>query len=223
MRYVAERGYPVPTVLAAEGPDLVMPYVEGPTMFDELRRRPATLLAHARRLAKLQQQLAAIAAPDWLMAPGWTPDPAGDAVLHLDLHPMNVVLSPDGPVVIDWTNAAAGPAGGALVVPAGRIGAGEIGLEHADHPGVASRLVAPFHLHAGRLVLQHLVDAGLQVGNVLEVGRRRGRPSKQPEKRQEDQATGCQSCHQRLSHTATAPRLPHGPLPSCPFQRPILA
>ena len=80
-------------------------------MFDELRRRPATLLAHARRLAKLQQQLAAIAAPDWMIAPGWTPDPDGDAVLHLDLHPMNVVLSPDGPVVIDWTNAAAGPAG----------------------------------------------------------------------------------------------------------------
>ena len=111
MRYVAEHGYPAPKVLAADGPDLVMPYVEGPTMFDVLRRRPATLFTHARRLSKLQQQLAAIAAPDWLMAPGWTPDPAGDAVLHLDLHPMNVVLSPDGPVVIDWTNAAAGPPG----------------------------------------------------------------------------------------------------------------
>jgi len=31
-------------------------------------------------------------------------------LLHLDLHPMNVLLSPDGPVVIDWTNAARGPA-----------------------------------------------------------------------------------------------------------------
>ncbi|MGI9644380.1 MAG: phosphotransferase [Ilumatobacteraceae bacterium] len=111
MRYVAGRGYPVPEVLSADGPDLVMPYIEGPTMFDEVRRRPATLLTHARRLAKLQQQLAEIAAPEWLMAPGWTPDPTGDSVLHLDLHPMNVMMSPDGPVVIDWTNAAAGPPG----------------------------------------------------------------------------------------------------------------
>ena len=111
MRYVAERGFPVPEVLSADGPDLVMPYVEGPTMFDELRNRPSRLVVHARRLARLQQQLATIAAPDWLMAPGWTPDPAGDTVLHLDLHPMNVLLSPDGPVVIDWTNAGAGPPG----------------------------------------------------------------------------------------------------------------
>jgi aminoglycoside phosphotransferase (APT) family kinase protein len=29
-------------------------------------------------------------------------------VLHLDLHPANVILAPNGPVVIDWTNAAAG-------------------------------------------------------------------------------------------------------------------
>jgi aminoglycoside phosphotransferase (APT) family kinase protein len=35
----------------------------------------------------------------------------GDRVLHLDLHPANVMLTAAGPVVIDWTNAAAGPAG----------------------------------------------------------------------------------------------------------------
>src|SRR5260370_24192024 len=28
--------------------------------------------------------------------------------LHRDLHPINVLLSPKGPVVIDWTNAARG-------------------------------------------------------------------------------------------------------------------
>ena len=31
------------------------------------------------------------------------------ALLHLDLHPGNVMLTADGPVVIDWSNAAAGP------------------------------------------------------------------------------------------------------------------
>ena len=32
-------------------------------------------------------------------------------MLHLDLHPGNVMLTSRGPVVIDWTNAGAGPAG----------------------------------------------------------------------------------------------------------------
>jgi Ser/Thr protein kinase RdoA (MazF antagonist) len=34
----------------------------------------------------------------------------GDRVLHLDLHPRNVILSSRGPFVIDWANAARGPA-----------------------------------------------------------------------------------------------------------------
>ena len=32
-------------------------------------------------------------------------------MLHLDLHPLNVLMGPDGPVVIDWTNARPGPPG----------------------------------------------------------------------------------------------------------------
>ncbi len=35
----------------------------------------------------------------------------GDTLTHLDLHPDNVVLTHDGPVVIDWTNSAIGLAG----------------------------------------------------------------------------------------------------------------
>jgi len=46
------------------------------------------------------------------VAPDWLPQRAdGDRVLHLDLHPANVILSPKGPVVIDWANAGRGPAG----------------------------------------------------------------------------------------------------------------
>ena len=32
----------------------------------------------------------------------------GDRLVHLDLHPLNVIMSPRGPVVIDWANAARG-------------------------------------------------------------------------------------------------------------------
>ena len=37
--------------------------------------------------------------------------PPGDVVGHHDLHPLNVLLSPNGPVLIDWANTAAGPRG----------------------------------------------------------------------------------------------------------------
>ncbi|MGI5290706.1 phosphotransferase [Nonomuraea polychroma] len=35
-------------------------------------------------------------------------DPA-DRDLHLDLHPENVMLTPEGPVMIDWADAREGP------------------------------------------------------------------------------------------------------------------
>jgi aminoglycoside phosphotransferase (APT) family kinase protein len=36
------------------------------------------------------------------------PPAASDTIVHLDLHPDNVILSPSGPVVIDWKNARRG-------------------------------------------------------------------------------------------------------------------
>jgi Ser/Thr protein kinase RdoA (MazF antagonist) len=35
---------------------------------------------------------------------------AGSVIVHLDLHPENVLLTTRGPVVIDWHNAGDGPA-----------------------------------------------------------------------------------------------------------------
>ena len=111
MRYVAERGFPVPTVHRFDERDLVMDRVDGPSMLDALQAGPWRVVWYARRLARLQRRLARIAAPPWLLASTADPDrPA--SVLHLDLHPMNVLLSQrHGPVVIDWANAAGGPAG----------------------------------------------------------------------------------------------------------------
>ena len=110
MRYVAERGYPVPTVHSVDGTDLVMDRIGGVTMFEQLTADPWKVLWYARILARLQRRLARIEAPDWLLAEG-VDTARPQSVLHLDMHPMNVIMSPTGPVVIDWTNAAAGPAG----------------------------------------------------------------------------------------------------------------
>ena len=110
MRYVAERGYPVPMVHSVDGTDLIMDRIKGETMLERLSAAPWKVIWYARVLARLQRRLARIEAPAWMLAD--TADSSrAQSVLHLDMHPMNVIMSPDGPIVIDWTNAAGGPAG----------------------------------------------------------------------------------------------------------------
>jgi len=109
MEHVRSYGYPVPAVfeVSDDGQDLVMERVDGPTMLDDLGDHPWRLRRHARTLADLHTRLGAIPAPDWLPE-GPVP---GDRVVHLDLHPLNVLVTASGPVVIDWTNARAGTPG----------------------------------------------------------------------------------------------------------------
>jgi aminoglycoside phosphotransferase (APT) family kinase protein len=107
MRHLDLAGFPVPKVYDADGSDLVMERLDGRDMLTDLGRRPWLARRHARTLADMHNRLHQVAAP-----PGW-PQPLGpgDKVLHLDLHPGNIMLTSRGPVVIDWSNYAAGPAG----------------------------------------------------------------------------------------------------------------
>jgi aminoglycoside phosphotransferase (APT) family kinase protein len=105
MRHALAAGYPVPRVLEVEPDALVLERIEGPTMLETLFRRPWTVRRQAAVLAALHVRLHQIAAPPGLDLAG-----PGDRLLHLDLHPENVILSPAGPVVVDWTNARRGEA-----------------------------------------------------------------------------------------------------------------
>jgi aminoglycoside phosphotransferase (APT) family kinase protein len=105
MRHAAAHGYPVPRVVDVRDDGLVLEKVAGGTMLKWALRRPWTMPRHAATLADLHERLHAIPAPAELPAAGARD---GDRLLHLDLHPENVLLTRDGPVVIDWTNARRG-------------------------------------------------------------------------------------------------------------------
>ncbi len=107
MVFAHASGYPVPHVMemSDDGVDVVMEKIEGPTMIEAIASRPWRLTSFARDLAQLHDSLHLLAAPGSLPAAPCSP---GDRFLHLDLHPLNVILSKRGPVVIDWANAARG-------------------------------------------------------------------------------------------------------------------
>jgi aminoglycoside phosphotransferase (APT) family kinase protein len=107
MDYARQHGIPVPEVVEVsdDGADLVMERLDGPTMVAALSNAPWTVRRQGARLGELHRQLHEIPAPEFLPA---APVGQGDRLLHLDLHPLNVMLTARGPIVIDWTNAAHG-------------------------------------------------------------------------------------------------------------------
>lgn len=107
MNYLAGHGYPVPAVedISDDGCDLVMQRIDGRSMVQQLGRAPWSVHRQADTLARLHQQLHEIPVPDFLPS---APVSEGSSILHLDLHPLNVIISSSGPVVIDWTSACVG-------------------------------------------------------------------------------------------------------------------
>ncbi|MFB9695488.1 phosphotransferase [Amorphoplanes digitatis] len=97
MRHVAGLGYPVPAVYEAGGSDMIMERLDGPTMAQALARGSLGIEEGAAHLAGLLRRLHEL-----------PPGPGAAPVLHLDLHPENVLMTSRGPVVIDWCNARPG-------------------------------------------------------------------------------------------------------------------
>ncbi|MFH8803450.1 phosphotransferase [Streptomyces sp. NPDC017936] len=101
MAHVRAHGYPAPAVRSSGSrTELVMERLDGPTMLQAWAAGALDSREAGTILAGLLRALHAVPAPG-----------AGPCVLHLDLHPDNVVLMPDGPRVIDWATAEEGDPG----------------------------------------------------------------------------------------------------------------
>ena len=107
LRLAARAGIPVPAVRRAEGPDLEMQRVRGPSLLSALLAHPDGAGRAGRLLADLHRRLDDVPVP----AGAGLPMPTGrpGRLLHGDLHPGNVLLPATGPVLIDWTDAGSGP------------------------------------------------------------------------------------------------------------------
>jgi tRNA A-37 threonylcarbamoyl transferase component Bud32 len=134
MAHATAHGFPAPAVFTAAGTDLVMERLHGPVLLDAVAARDHSTHDAGRVLADLHARLHA------LPSRSGNPD---ERVLHLDLHPANVVLTSRGPVLIDWTNATDGPPDLDVALTAVILAqaAVEPGHEHAD---VAREMLAAF-------------------------------------------------------------------------------
>jgi aminoglycoside phosphotransferase (APT) family kinase protein len=129
MRHLHGHGFPVPRVVDADGPSLVMERLDGPTLLSTLLSGEAALEQGAAVLAALHRDLRRVPLPD--PAPG---GPGEDlSVVHLDLHPGNVVVVPGrGPVLLDWANAEVAP--GDLDVAMTAVIVAQVALAPAGSP-----------------------------------------------------------------------------------------
>jgi aminoglycoside phosphotransferase (APT) family kinase protein len=146
MEFVQSLGYPIPRVdqVSEDGTELIMEKISGVNMVDGLTAAPWKARRFGRMLAELHVQLHELSAPEWLPA---APCGVGSQLLHMDLHPLNVMMSSRGPIVIDWTNAARGDPNIDVVLTWALICAGEVpssGVKGKLTGLIRSRLVRGF-------------------------------------------------------------------------------
>lgn len=132
---IYQAGLPAPTVESVitveDRYGILYERVEGPTLLNQLGTRPWMVIRMAHLLAELHVQVHSLRVSGLpsqrerlekkIRVARSLPEnvaqaaldrlanlPDGDAVCHGDFHPDNIVLSPRGPVIIDWPEATSG-------------------------------------------------------------------------------------------------------------------
>ena len=178
MEYARGFGYPVPAVdeISDDGTSMVLERVVGPTMVGSIKSKPWSIRRQGAMLADLHIRLHEIPGPEFLRA---SPVGQGDRLVHLDLHPLNVLIGPKGPVVIDWPNAARGdPASDVclawILIEAGEIPGGVVGQALGRFRSfLINSFLARFDLEEIRPSLAEVVAWKVQDTNISPAEQRR--------------------------------------------------
>ena len=141
MEHVRAHGYPVPRVRLSDSTptELVMERLSGPTMLEACLAGSLGADEAGATLADLLRRLHTVPAPD----------SADRRVLHLDLHPDNVMLTPQGPYVIDWSNTEEGRPGldwGISAMILAQVAVGDEPIADAARAMLAALLADPSRL-----------------------------------------------------------------------------
>ncbi|WP_377273123.1 phosphotransferase [Peterkaempfera sp. SMS 1(5)a] len=150
MAHLAEHGYPVPAVWPGEAAnELVMERLSGVTMRQALTDGTIAPERAGEMSAELLRRLHTV--PARLSA-----NP-GDRVLHLDFHPENVMLTAEGPIVIDWATTAEGPPGLDSAMTALILAQAAVTMPAVA--AVARAVLTPLVRHLGSIDETHLAAA----------------------------------------------------------------
>ncbi len=149
LRHVGTHRYPAPQVLDAAGSDIVMTRLHGPTLLQALGAGEISISDAAQVLADLHGRLHDVPAPASWDVPAdhdWPSAGGGPVVVHLDLHPGNVILTESGPGVVDWANARTGTA--ELDVAVTAVLVAEVAVDAGGDYSQAARALLAAFLHA---------------------------------------------------------------------------
>jgi aminoglycoside phosphotransferase (APT) family kinase protein len=136
METARSRGLPVPAIYGITEvmgrPGIIMERIDGSDLLTQMSARPWTVFKAGNVLGEVHARLHSVVASERLpmvkptlaarigSRPEIPPElarfaidalnelPDGDRICHFDYHPANVLMSPKGPVVIDWTNVKRG-------------------------------------------------------------------------------------------------------------------
>ncbi|MBB6638394.1 phosphotransferase family protein [Cohnella thailandensis] len=139
-------------------PGLVYERIEGKTMLRQIESTAESIDYHAKLMAQLQFELHQVRVrndsnlkKELENRLNWTEElndgekrqirailaslPEGNALCHYDFHPDNIILSPNGPVIIDWMNVLIGD-------PAADVARSSMILQSTDLPSNAPEWLA---------------------------------------------------------------------------------
>lgn len=174
LRHLNSLGYPTARIIEADGTDLILERLHGPNLLQALDAGEVTMSQGVQILLDLHSSLHALPLPP-IPAITTGDDPArgtsgtvarvpapatpksGTSMLHLDLHPGNVLLTAYGPRVIDWESARLGSAGVDLATTA--LVFAEVVVDGNEYARAAQRMLRHFTREADENFRPYLTDA----------------------------------------------------------------